>query len=410
MAAPKKKSTRVDAADGAEAPEGAPVEGARADGDAPAQEEPSGSGTVGAAPVTDAPPLTASNPPAPAQKGTAPMADTAAAKDSGPALKPRKVLHIDTSTTWRGPQTQLLLLVKGMEARGWPVHVACPIESPLWEAVEFLGDRRITIPSDLSERTAASVFRAQPDLVAAHTLSGYASVAQLPLPLAIHRTIADFPPGAWMERRPEGFVVASDMVSRALRRMGIRNVAVVREGVEALPDASGPALDAPAVLMADTPPGHPDNDVITTAAEKLGEVDFAVLGRGPNIYKGIRWLGQRADLSNLLDGAQVFIQLSLQDGLASSVIQAMLAGLPVIVSDAEGLPDVVGDSGIVVPQGDAKALITAIKQVLAGGHPNLTAARARAVERYSVDGMVTRSLETYSAIIGASAYRWGNRG
>lgn len=339
------------------------------------------------------------------EKGSAPMA-----AESAPALKPRKVLHIDTATTWRGPQTQLLLLVKGMEARGWPVHVACPLESPLWEAVAFLGDRRITIPSDLSERTAVSVFRAQPDLVAAHTLSGYASVAALPLPLALHRTIPDFPQGAWLERRPEGFVVTSEMVSRALRRMGIRNVAVVREAVEPLTDPSGPALDAPAVLVADTPPGHPDNDMITSAAAVLSEVDVAVLGRGPGLYKGIRWLGPRADFANLLHGAQVFVQLSLQDGLASTVIQAMMAGLPVIVSDAEGLPDIVGDHGIVVPQGDAKALVAAIKQVLAGGHPSVVTASKFSLERHSVDTMVTRTLEAYSAMIAASAYRWGNRG
>lgn len=332
------------------------------------------------------------------------------AVSEAPALKPRKVLHLDTATTWRGPQTQLLLLVKGMEARGWPVHVACPLESPLWEAVAFLGDRRITIPSDLSERTAVQVFRAQPDLVAAHTLSGYASVASLPLPLAIHRTVPDFPPGTWLERRPEGFVVTSEMVSRALRRMGIRNVAVVREAIEPLPEASGPALDAPAVLVADTPPGHPDNDMITSVAAELAEVDIAVLGRGPNLYKGIRWLGQRADLSNLLAGAHVFVQLSLQDGLASSVIQAMMFGLPVIVSDAEGLPEVVGEYGMVVPQGDSKALLTAIKQVLAGGTPSVVEASRRALERHSVDTMVSRTLETYSAIIAASAYRWGTRG
>lgn len=348
---------------------------------------------------------TSSLSPPPAEKGSAPMAAS-----ESTALKPRKILQLDTATTWRGPQTQLLLLVKGMEERGWPVHVACPLESPLWEAVSFLGDRRITIPSDLSERTAVSVFRAQPDLVAAHTLSGYASVASLPLPLAIHRTVPDFPPGTWMERRPEGFIVTSDMVSRALRRMGIRNVAVVREAINPLPDPAGPALDAPAVLVADTPPGHPDNDMITTAAAELAEVDIAVLGRGPGIYKGIRWLGARNDLSNLLSGAHVFVQLSLQDGLASSVIQAMMFGLPVIVSDAEGLPEVVGDQGIVVKQGDSKGLVTAIKQVLAGGTPSVAEASRRAQERFGVDTMVDRTLDTYSAILAASAYRWGTRG
>lgn len=323
---------------------------------------------------------------------------------------PRKILHLDTSTNWRGPQAQVLLLVKGMHARGWPVHVACPVESPLWEAVEFLGDRRITISADLSERTAAQVFRAQPDLVAAHTLSGYASVASLPLPLILHRTMPELPPGAWLTRRPEGFVVNSDMVLRALRRAGIRNAHVVREGVEPLAEPSGPALDAPSVLVGETPPGHSDAELMRATAALMEGVDFGVLGKGPASTGGVRWMGNRLDASNLFEGAQCFLQMSLQDGLATQVIQAMLIGLPVIVSDAEGLPDVVGDCGIIVPQNNPKKLVEAIRAVLAGGHPSLEAARERATSLYGADVYVNRTLQVYGGVCKAASQRWGGAG
>ena len=326
------------------------------------------------------------------------------------AAAPRKILHIDTSTNWRGPQAQLHLLVKGMHARGLPVYVACPVESPLWEAVEFLGERRITISADLSERTAAQVFRAQPDLVAAHTLSGYASVAGLPLPLVLHRTLPDLPPGAWATRRPDGFIVNSDMVLRALRRAGIRNAHVVREGVEPLAEPTGPALDAPSVLVAETPPGHSDAELMRTTASLMEGVDFGVLGKGPATVGGVRWMGNRLDASNLFEGAQCFLQMSLQDGLATQVVQAMLIGLPVIVSDAEGLPDVVGDCGVIVPQNQPKKLVEAIRAVLAGGHPSLDAARERAATLFGTEPFLTRTLQVYSGVIKACAHRWGGAG
>lgn len=330
-----------------------------------------------------------------------------ASKDAAPGLPPRRVLHIDTSTTFRGAQAQLLHIVKGMEAAGWPVHVACPVESPLWEAVAFLGDRRITISADLSERTAAKVFRAQPDLVAAHSLTGYADCASLPLPLVLHRTMPDLPPGLWFDRRPEAFVATSETVARSLRRLGIRNTLVINEGVEPLPDPTGPALDAPAVLVSDTAPGHPDSETLAGAAALLEGVDFGILARGPGAHNGVRWLGARPDVSNLMEGSQAFVQLSLIDGLASPVIQAMRHGLPVIVSDAPGLPEVVGGSGHVIPQGDSKALVEVVRQVLAGGKGDTDGARTRAESLYSVERLVKSAMQGYDGVIRAAAYRWG---
>ena len=326
--------------------------------------------------------------------------------DSGPALTPRKVLHVDTSTAWREPQEQLLHLVKGMEARKWPVSLACPVISPLWEAVAFLGERRITIPADLSERTTAAIFRAQPDVVAAHTLSGFAAASTLPLPIVVHRTVPDLPPGPWMERRPDGFIASSETVARALRRVGIRNVHVVREGASPLPSAS-PAPDGPAVLVAATPPGHPDNEMITAAAGLLAGADFGVLGQGPAHYRGVRWLGERDDVANLYESATCFLQLSLPEGLATQSIRAMLAGVPLIVGASNGLPDVVGDTAFIIEEGKIGKLVEAIQTVLTGGHTPVDRAADRAAKTFGVEAMVDNTIAVYDAVVKASASRWG---
>jgi glycosyltransferase involved in cell wall biosynthesis len=45
------------------------------------------------------------------------------------------------------------------------------------------------------------------------------------------------------------------------------------------------------------------------------------------------------------------------------VVEAMAAGVPVVVSDSGALPEVVGDAGIVVPQGDARALAAVLEHL-----------------------------------------------
>jgi glycosyltransferase involved in cell wall biosynthesis len=55
------------------------------------------------------------------------------------------------------------------------------------------------------------------------------------------------------------------------------------------------------------------------------------------------------------------------------VLEAMAHGCPVVVSDAACLPEVVGDTGAVVPVGDVGALTDALREPVDG-----EAGRARA--------------------------------
>lgn len=60
-------------------------------------------------------------------------------------------------------------------------------------------------------------------------------------------------------------------------------------------------------------------------------------------------LGYREDVPQLLAGADLFVYVSFLDSLATTVLEAQAAGLPVIASDTGGIPEAVGEAGIVSP-------------------------------------------------------------
>lgn len=60
-------------------------------------------------------------------------------------------------------------------------------------------------------------------------------------------------------------------------------------------------------------------------------------------------LGYREDVPRLLASADLFVYVSYLDSLATTVLEAQAAGLPVVASDTGGIPEAVGDAGIVCP-------------------------------------------------------------
>jgi glycosyltransferase involved in cell wall biosynthesis len=90
------------------------------------------------------------------------------------------------------------------------------------------------------------------------------------------------------------------------------------------------------------------------------------------------------------DAADMFVMASVEDGSALATIEAMAAGLPVIVSDQAGGDLVVdGVNGFVVPARDAGALAARMEQLIAD--PELRARMGAA----AAASAVTRTWETY---------------
>lgn len=78
-----------------------------------------------------------------------------------------------------------------------------------------------------------------------------------------------------------------------------------------------------------------------------------------------------AERGDLIAGASVVAVPSFYEGFGLSAAEAMLAGTPVVASDAGSHPEVVGDAGLLVRHDDPDAIAAAIDRVL--GDPALAA-------------------------------------
>ncbi|MDH4179371.1 MAG: glycosyltransferase, partial [Armatimonadota bacterium] len=93
------------------------------------------------------------------------------------------------------------------------------------------------------------------------------------------------------------------------------------------------------------------------------------------------------------------------EGLGVAGLEAMAMARPVVVSDAGGLPESVvhGETGLVVPAGDAAALAEALLSLLR--HRNRAkemgeAGRKRALEHYDRPHVVGRIAALYEELLG----------
>lgn len=67
----------------------------------------------------------------------------------------------------------------------------------------------------------------------------------------------------------------------------------------------------------------------------------------------------------LMASCRFFVIPSLHESLGLAAVELMAHGRPLVCSDADGLPETVGDCGLVVPKGDAAALAAAMNSLFA---------------------------------------------
>ena len=140
-----------------------------------------------------------------------------------------------------------------------------------------------------------------------------------------------------------------------------------------------------------------------------GELESALRTQGGALGLGgrLHLLGLRADIGNLLAGADLFVLPSVSEGLPLALVEAMLAGRPIVASAVGEIPVVLehGRAGMVVPAADAGALAHAIAALLDDPHRAQEigrAAAARAQAEYTVDRMVERYVALYAGRLGRS--------
>jgi glycosyltransferase involved in cell wall biosynthesis len=107
----------------------------------------------------------------------------------------------------------------------------------------------------------------------------------------------------------------------------------------------------------------------------------------------VRYLGRREDVPALLARADILAVPSRWEGFGLAAAEGLAAGVAVIAADVDGLREVVGGAGVLVPPEDPGALRAALIRLSAS--PSLRAAlgasgRARARERFDILETVRR--------------------
>ncbi len=119
----------------------------------------------------------------------------------------------------------------------------------------------------------------------------------------------------------------------------------------------------------------------------------------------VQLLGLRSDIPDLLAAADGWVMSSLSEGLPMALLEAMLAGRPIVSTAVGGIPHLIrnDDTGWLVPPSNADALAAAIAALLR--NPTKTArvaerGRVLANEGYGLDTMVDRYLALYERGLG----------
>ena len=118
----------------------------------------------------------------------------------------------------------------------------------------------------------------------------------------------------------------------------------------------------------------------------------------------VHFLGKRSDISNVISSLDLFVLSSRREGSPISVIEAMMMGVPLVLSDIPALREVSSDGELAVlfKTGDADDLATKLIHFADGPEQrNRLSSEARlwAIKQFSIDTHVANLLKLYSELV-----------
>ncbi len=359
-------------------------------------------------------------------------------------------LHIDTSRTWRGGQRQVMLTVLGLRERK---HRAVLVAHPEGELARRASEGhdlirlapRAEVDLHAGWKLSRIIKELKPDIVHAHDphavalaslALSFSTARQCPGLVASRRVAFHLKGNAfsrWKYHQVDCFIAASEAIHQMLVGDGVdpSRVVTVYEGIDvdrilAEPVANihaefwlpthAPIVGAVGALTQEK--GH--KYLIDAAALVVREVPdarFVILGEGdlrPSLERQIKELhlekhvlipGFRADILTFVRAFDLFVMCSLQEGLGTSLLDAMAASKATVASETGGIPEVVanGETGWLVPPRDHHALAAAIAKLLKDANRREAMGRAgleRVKRIFSAERMVEKTLEVYREYAG----------
>lgn len=353
-------------------------------------------------------------------------------------MKALKILHSESSRGWGGQEHRTLKEMIALRAQGHMVEVVCPSDARLGVRARDEGfvvhHARMRGGGDLFSMLfiRALLSRCEFDVVNTHSghdslLAGTAArLAGTPLVVRTRHLALEISSLATYTWIPHRVIAVSRFVRQYLISAGVAEgrVETIYDGI-VKPEAhshstlrselglNSDAIVAGMVAIMRDKKGH--EDLIAAARPLLDErpnLHIVMAGDGPwcekikshvdalGLAHRIHLLGFRTDIPNVLRGCDLFVLPTHQEALGQSYIEAMAAGLPVIGTDVDGVPEVITHNvnGLLVPPHHIPALRAAIARLI--DNPRLraqlgVAGRLLTDASFTVDGMADETIDFY---------------
>jgi glycosyltransferase involved in cell wall biosynthesis len=356
------------------------------------------------------------------------------------------ILHTESSMGWGGQENRSLLESEELVKRGHKAIILCQPKSGLAKRAQKSGIR-----------IALVRMRTSFDPVAINLVRGLLRKEKINI-INTHSSrdswIATI--GAWLSGRkhivvrtrhlaigikksltytllPDKIVTVSEYVRRLFMDQGIQpdKVITIPSGIDlmkfdpsktdnTLREEIGINQADPLVVMVAILRFNKGHYYFVNAAKKVIEdfpdTKFLIVGDGPqrknieryvnelDLRNNVLMLGLRDDIPRILASADIYVMPSLREGMGQSTMEAMAMGVPVIVSNVGGLPELVIDNqtGIVVPPKDVSSLAKAMITMLSDKEKSrrlAEAARQSIRDKYSIERTIDKTLELYAALL-----------
>ncbi len=121
-----------------------------------------------------------------------------------------------------------------------------------------------------------------------------------------------------------------------------------------------------------------------------------------NLQKEVFVLGFRNDLENVYAALDVLLYTSKEEGLGSALLDAMVYGLPIVTTEAGGIPEIVKNefNGLTAPIQNAEKLSEQVILMLNENalREKLIANAKEFVKNFSKEAMAAKTLEVYKRV------------
>ena len=375
----------------------------------------------------------------------------------GPQVVGTRILYVHGIEAIGGAERDLIALLKTLDRHKWEPHVVCPGTGPFREQLHAIAvpTHAMSLPPwrkslalfqrrSAVRRLGSLVDQLDPAMIhvndiwwVPHTVRAIARRTSNPVPIVAHvrQEIEPEKVRRYELDRVEAVIAISQQIEQsliaggvsvnhvrtvysgidlserplthddqAIRRMiGVTNEAVLigtianlfpRKGYEVMLRAL-PAIVRAVSTVHYVIVGSDDHDY----ADRLKRLAHEL-----NIADRVHIVGFQDPVQPFLVSLDLYVHPALMEGFGIAVVEAMAMGKAVVATTTGGLPEVVaqGETGLLVPPGDAESLATTVVSLLLDGVRREQMGRngrARVHERFSLDASVMNMEQLYGEVL-----------